>query len=91
MKWPMTNIFNNHGCFGGGKAPSIPAPPPIAPSPTPTQTSPTATLDGRQRQISMLKFGALSTITNQGGAAGITGAGPDVYPSMGGGKTVTGA
>ena len=79
-------------CFGGGsKAPSIPAPPPIAPSPVATETAPGATLEGRQRQIAMLKFGALSTITNQGGASGISGTGPDVYPSMGGGKTTTGS
>lgn len=78
-------------CFGGGsKAPDIQAPPPIAPAPTPTQTAPNATLEGRQKQISMLKFGALSTITNQGGAGGIAGSGPDLYPSMGGGKTTVG-
>lgn len=78
-------------CFGGApKAPDIPAPPPIAPAPTPTQTSPSATLQGRQNQVAMLKFGALSTITNTGGAQGITGTGPDIYPSMGGGKSTIG-
>lgn len=83
-----TNIFNKRGCFGGGKPPAIPAPPPIAPSPVPTETAPNATLQGRQRQVAMLKYGALSTITNQGGAQGISGTGPDLYPSMGGKTTV---
>lgn len=79
-------------CFGGStKTPAIPAPPAIAPSPVPTETKPGATLEGRQKAISMLKFGALSTITNQGGAQGITGGGPDLYPTMGGGKTTVGA
>lgn len=74
--------FNNKGFGGGGDAPSVPAASPIAPAPVPTQTSTGATIDGRQRQVAMLKYGALSTISNQGGAAGITGSGPDMYPSM---------
>lgn len=77
-------------CFGSSKPAAIAPPPAIAPSPVATESKPGATLEGRQRQIAMLKFGALSTITNQGGASGFTGAGPDIYPSMGGGKTVTG-
>ena len=85
-------INNEWGCFGGGKqqTPSIPAPPPIAPSPIPTATNPKSTLQGRQLQVSMLKYGALSTITNTGGAAGITGTGPDLYPSMNAGKSTVG-
>ena len=84
-------VFNNKGCFGGApKAPSIPAPPPIAPAPIPTATNPTSTLQERQLQVSMLKYGALSTITNTGGAAGITGTGPDLYPSMNAGKSTVG-
>ena len=89
------DIFNKRGCFFGGstKAPDVPAPPPIAPSPVPTETSPGATLQGRQRQIALLKYGALSTVANAGGAAGITGQGSDLYPSMAGaqGKQQTGA
>ena len=68
--------------FGGGGPPSVPAAPAIAPSPVPTETTPGATLEGRQRQVAMLKYGSLATISNTGGAAGITGQGPDMYPSM---------
>jgi hypothetical protein len=67
---------------GGGSTPSVPAAPAIAPSPVPTETTPGANLEGRQRQVAMLKYGSLSTITNAGGASGITGTGPDMYPSM---------
>lgn len=76
--------FNKKGFGGGGggNPPTVPAPPAIAPSPVPTETSPGANIEGRQRQVAMLKYGALSTITNSGGAAGITGSGPDMYPSM---------
>lgn len=83
-------------CFfgggGGGSTQEIAPPPPIAPSPVPTTTTPTSTTEGRQRQVAMLKYGALSTITNQGGASGITGGGSDFYPSMSGltGKQTTG-
>lgn len=77
--------FNEFG-FGGGapSVPSVPAAPPIAPTPIPTPTNPTATLEGRQQQVALLKYGALSTITNSGGAAGagMTGVGPELYPSM---------
>lgn len=81
-----TNIFNERGCFGG-KAPTPAPAPAIAPSPVPTETKPGANLEGRQRQVAMLKYGALSTITNQGGAAGITGGGVDLYPTMNTGST----
>ena len=81
--------FNEFG-FGGGKPPAIPPPPAIAPAPVPVESTPGATLEGRQRQIAMLKYGALSTITNQYGASGISGAGPDLYPSMSGGKQTVG-
>jgi hypothetical protein len=75
--------FNNKGFGGGGgDTPSVPAAPAIAPSPVPTETTPGATLEGRQRQVAMLKYGSLSTISNAGGSAGITGTGPDMYPSM---------
>jgi hypothetical protein len=74
--------FNEYGFGGGAPTPSVPAPPPIAPAPVPTQTSPTSTLEGRQQQVAMLKYGALSTVSNTGGAAGITGAGSDFYPTM---------
>ena len=84
-------VFNKRGCFGGTpKPPAIPPAPPIAPAPVPTATNPTSTLQGRQLQVSMLKYGALSTITNTGGAAGITGTGPDLYPSMNAGKSTVG-
>lgn len=75
--------FNNKG-FGGGAPtpPSVPAPPAIAPSPVPTQTTTGATLEGRQRQVALLKYGALSTISNTGGTGGITGTGSDMYPTM---------
>lgn len=68
--------------FGGGGVPSVPSAPAIAPSPVSTETTPGANLEGRQRQVAMLKYGALSTVTNQGGASGITGIGSDIYPSM---------
>lgn len=84
-------INNEWGCFGGApKMPAIPPAPPIAPAPVPTATNPTQTLQGRQMQVAMLKYGALSTITNTGGAAGITGTGPDLYPSMNAGKSTVG-
>ena len=76
--------FNEKG-FGGGGSPSmptVPPPPAIAPAPVPTQTNATPTLEGRQQQVAMLKYGALSTISNAGGSAGITGTGSDMYPSM---------
>lgn len=70
------------GGGGGGDVPSVPAAPPIAPSPVPTETKTDATLEGRQRQVAMLKYGSLATVTNQGGSGGITGTGSDLYPSM---------
>ena len=75
--------FNEKGFGGGGgNIPQVPAAPPIAPSPVPTETSPGANIEGRQRQVAMLKYGSLATISNTGGSAGITGQGPDMYPSM---------
>lgn len=75
--------FNEKGFGGGGgDIPSVPAAPAIAPSPVPTETRSGTTLEGRQRQVAMLKYGSLATVTNQGGASGITGSGPDMYPSM---------
>ena len=76
--------FNEYGFGGGGGGtpPAVPAPPAIAPSPVPTETKPGAMLEGRQRQVAMLKYGSLASITNTGGAAGITGTGSDMYPSM---------
>lgn len=74
--------FNEKGFGGGGKTPSVPAPPPIAASPVPTETKSGGTLEGRQRQVALLKYGSLSTIANIGGSTGITGAGSDLYPSM---------
>ena len=67
---------------GGGDTPSVPAAPAVAPSPMPTETTPGANLEGRQRQVALLKYGSLSTITKQNGASGITGTGSDMYPSM---------
>ena len=75
---PLIGLFGG----GGGDVPSVPAAPPIAPSPVPTETAPGSSIEGRQRQVAMLKYGSLSTTTNTGGAGGITGAGPDMYPSM---------
>lgn len=67
---------------GGGEIPSVSAAPAIAPSPVPTETKPGANLEGRQRQVALLKYGSLATVTNQGGTSGITGTGSDFYPSM---------
>lgn len=79
------NIFPRQYCFGGGggggSAPAVPEPPPVAPSPVPTETKPGASLEGRTRQVAMLKYGALSTITNAGGAGGLA-AGIEMYPTM---------
>lgn len=77
---PERQFFGGGG--GGGDMPSVPAAPAIAPSPVPTETKPGANLEGRQRQVAMLKYGSLATVTNQGGASGITGNGSDFYPSM---------
>lgn len=71
--------------FGGGGAqtpPEVPAAPPIAASPVPTETKPGANIEGRQRQVALLKYGSLATVTNKGGASGITGNGSDMYPTM---------
>lgn len=71
--------------FGGGKAqetPAVPTAPPIAASPVPTETKSGANIEGRQRQVALLKYGSLATVTNKGGAAGITGTGSDMYPTM---------
>lgn len=84
MKLNWRWILNNKG-FGGGGGGDIAAPPPapaIAPSPVPTETKTGGTIEGRQRQVAMLKYGSLATITNQGGSGGITGTGSDIYPSM---------
>lgn len=81
MNWRW--ILNNKGFGGGGgDVPSVPATPAVAPSPVPTETAPGATLQGRQRQVALLKYGSLATVTNSGGSSGITGAGADFYPSM---------
>ena len=88
-------LKDNRGCFGGGggSTPDVPAPPPVAPAPVATETAPGASVQGRQRQVQLMKYGSLSTIANAGGAAGITGTGADLYPSMAGtsGKQTTGA
>lgn len=78
------NFCRERQFFGGGSpgAQTVPPPPAIAPAPVPTQTNSTPTLEGRQQQVAMLKYGALSTISNTGGAAGITGQGSDLYPTM---------
>lgn len=65
-------------CFGGPSTPSVPAPPAPTPVPTPSDVSPTQTAEQRANQVKQLRYGALSTIKNVGGAAGITGAGADL-------------
>ncbi len=75
-----TDFFGGGG--GGGPIPTVPAPPAIAPSPVPTETKTGATIEGRQRQVALLKYGSLATVTNSGGSGGITGSGADMYPSM---------
>lgn len=82
MTWEQMQRLGRQYFGGGPSIPSVPAAPPIAPSPVPTTTNPTATLEGRQQQVALLKYGALSTISNTGGAAGISGAGSDFYPTM---------
>ena len=70
--------------FGGGSPsiPSVPAPAPIAPAPAAQPSQPAGqNLEGRARQVAMLKYGALSTISNQGGAAGLA-EGVEMYPTM---------
>jgi hypothetical protein len=83
-------------CFGGG--PSVPdpqAPPSPAPTVMPTDVSPIQTQQERTSKLASMRFGLASTITNKGGATGITGNGAELattalYPTLNN-KQTTGA
>ena len=71
------DIFNNRGCFGGGKTstPAVQAPPPPAPPP-PTPSEPMATQANVQKQMEKFRYGLASTIKTS--ARGLTGQGSDL-------------
>lgn len=79
-------------CFGGSAKPQsveLPAAAPLpapSPVPMPEDTNPQQTADQKRNRTQALKYGALSLYKTQGGAKGITGAGPDLYNQSVGGK-----
>jgi len=71
-------------CFGSSKTPSIPSAPAPAPtpSPAPSQEESAVAADVKRNKIAALRFGAISTIRNVGGAPGVSGAGADLSNPM---------
>ena len=68
-------------CFGKTKVPEVGSAPAIAPAPVPSSPIPgeaEASAEAKRKKIAALKFGAMSTIKNIGGAAGISGVGADL-------------
>lgn len=74
----MRILSDKRGCFGGGggDAPAATPPPAPAPTPVPTNVNPVATAQDRAKNLESYKYGLASTIKT--GAAGITGAGPEL-------------
>ena len=89
LKFPLM-LF----CFGGSqKTPSLPAVPDPSPVPV-TAASPgevASAADVKRNKIAALKFGAMSTIRNAGGAQGITGTGADLSNPNAASKKTLGA
>jgi hypothetical protein len=68
-------------CFGGGgKTPSLPPTPPPQPTPTPAAApgEVAASAESKRAKTAALKFGAMNTIRNFGGAVGVSGSGADL-------------
>jgi len=78
------NIFNESGCFGGGKSPSPQAPP--APAPIPLE--PQAGVVKSKDQLERLRFGLASTMKTV--FRGMTGSGSNVASTNETGKTKLG-
>ena len=73
-------FMNDKGCWGGG-GPDPPDPTPLpdpAPTPTPSDVSPQISQKERAAKLRNMRFGLASTITNRGGARGLTGSGADL-------------
>lgn len=90
--WPKSVCY----CFGGGggSVPAPQAPPAPAPTPTPTSVAPIQSQQERTSKLASMRMGLASTITNAGGAKGITGSGADLamaalYPTQA--KSTTGS
>ena len=77
---------------GSPKKPDISVPPPAAPSPMPSPVPSelaAQTAEAKRAKVASMRYGLLSTIKNEGGATGITGAGADlVTPTAKGKKTL---
>lgn len=81
-------------CFGSTKVPEVTQQPATAPAPVPSAPEPgeaVVSAEAKRKKIANLKYGALATIKNVGGAAGISGTGADLSsPAAGGKKTLGG-
>ena len=81
-------------CFGGGvktvqqQLPPTPDPAPI-PSPAAQPGEVAASAESKRNKVAALRYGAMSTIRNVGGAAGITGTGADLSSPMATGQKKT--
>ena len=67
-------------CWGKTKVPDVPATPAPTPVPTPSvEAGEVASSAAAKRQkTAALRYGALNTIRNKGGAVGVTGEGADL-------------
>ena len=81
-------------CWGKTKTPDLPATPAPAPTPSPAAQpgEVAASAESKRNKIQALRFGAMSTIKNVGGAAGISGTGANLSsPQAEGVKKTLGA
>ena len=81
-------------CWGGTKIPEqqkVPDPVPV-PSPAASPGEVEASAESKRNRVAALKYGAMNTIRNVGGAVGITGVGADLStPAAQGTKKTLGA
>lgn len=81
-------------CWGGSKTPDVAATPDPTPTPSPEQESSevNASAESKRNKVSALRYGALGTIKNEGGAKGVSGQGIDLSnPSATGTKKTLGS
>lgn len=79
--------------FSGGKTPDSPATPDPTPTPTPAAEpgEVAASAESKRAKTAALKYGAMGTIKNKGGAGGLSGEGVDLSNPQAEGKKTIGA
>lgn len=67
-------------CFGHSKTPDMPANPDPTPTPTPAAQpgEVAASAESKRAKTDAMKYGAMGTVRNKGGAQGISGTGADL-------------